>query len=52
MLGNDCENQWASMAALGWEATPADLAPIVVFPASSHRGWLRSETIFATDSVR
>lgn len=52
MLGDDYENQWASMAALGRAATPAGIAPIVVSLASSDSGWLRGETIFATGSVR
>jgi 3-oxoacyl-[acyl-carrier protein] reductase len=52
MLGNDYENQWALMAAIGREATTADIAPIVVFLASSDRGWLGGETIYATGGVR
>jgi 3-oxoacyl-[acyl-carrier protein] reductase len=51
MLGNDYENQWASTAALGRAATPPDIAPIIVFLASSYSGSLRGETIFATGSV-
>ena len=52
MLGNDYENQWASMAAPGRAATPADIAPIVVSLASSDGGWLTGETIGATSGVR
>ena len=52
MLGNDYENQWASMAAPGRAATPADIAPIVVSLASSDSGWLTGETICATGVVR
>jgi 3-oxoacyl-[acyl-carrier protein] reductase len=52
MLGNDYENQWASVAAPGRAATPADIAAIAVFLASSDSGWLRGETILATGSVR
>ena len=52
MLGNDYENQWASMAAPGRAATPADIAPIVVSLASSDSGWLTGETIYATGGVR
>ena len=52
MLGNDYENQWASMAAPGRAATPADIAPIVMSPASSDGGWLAGETIYATGGVR
>jgi 3-oxoacyl-[acyl-carrier protein] reductase len=52
VLGKDYENQWASMAALGRGATPADIAPIVVFLASSDSGWLTGETIYATGVVR
>ena len=52
MLGNDYENQWASKAALRRAATPADIAPIVVFPAASDRGWITGETFYATGGVR
>jgi NAD(P)-dependent dehydrogenase (short-subunit alcohol dehydrogenase family) len=52
MLGNDYENQWASMAAPGRAATPADIAPIVVSLASSDSGWLTGETFCATGVVR
>jgi 3-oxoacyl-[acyl-carrier protein] reductase len=52
MLGNDYENQWASMAALGRAATPADIAPILVFLASSESGWLTGEMFYATGGVR
>ena len=52
MLGNDCENQWASMAAPGRAATPADIAPIVVSLASCDSGSLTGETICATGVVR
>jgi 3-oxoacyl-[acyl-carrier protein] reductase len=52
MLGNDYENQRASMAALGRAATPADIAPIVVLLASSDSGWLTADTICATGGVR
>ena len=49
MLGNDCENHGALMAAPGGAATPAD---IVVFLAASDSGWLTGETIYATGGVR
>ena len=52
MLGNDYENQWASMAAPRQAATPGDIAPIVVSLASSGSGWLTGETICATGVVR
>jgi 3-oxoacyl-[acyl-carrier protein] reductase len=52
MLGNDYENRWASMAAPGRAAMPADIAHIVVFLASSDGGWLTGETIDATGGVR
>jgi 3-oxoacyl-[acyl-carrier protein] reductase len=51
MLGNDGENQWKSMAALGRTATPADIAPIVVSLASSDGGWLTGEMIHATSGA-
>ena len=51
MLGNDYENQWASMAAPGRAATPAEIAPIVVSLASSDSGWLTGEPIDATSGV-
>jgi 3-oxoacyl-[acyl-carrier protein] reductase len=52
MPGNDYENRWASTAAPGRAATPADIAPIVVFLASSDSGWLTGETVYATGGVR
>jgi NAD(P)-dependent dehydrogenase (short-subunit alcohol dehydrogenase family) len=52
MLGNDYENQWASMAAPGRAATPADIAPIVVFLAASDSGWIIGKTFYATGGVR
>jgi hypothetical protein len=52
MAGNDYENRWASMEAPGREATPADIAPIFVFLASSDSGWPRGETIFAAGGDR
>ena len=52
MRGSDYENQSASMAAPGRAATPAGIAPIVVFLASSDGGWLTGETIDATGGVR
>jgi 3-oxoacyl-[acyl-carrier protein] reductase len=51
VLGNDYENQWASVAAPGRAATAADIAPIV-FLASSDSGWLTGEMIYATGGVR
>jgi len=39
------------MAAPGRAATPADIAPIAVFLASSDSGWLTGETIDATGGV-
>jgi len=51
MLGNDGENQGESPAALGRAATPADIAPIVMSPASSDGEWLTGETIDATSGV-
>jgi 3-oxoacyl-[acyl-carrier protein] reductase len=52
MLGNDYENQCGSMAVLGRKATPADIAPIRMFLASSDSGSLTGETIYATGGDR
>jgi NAD(P)-dependent dehydrogenase (short-subunit alcohol dehydrogenase family) len=40
------------MAAPGRAATPADIAPIVVFPAASDRGWIIGRTFDVTVGVR
>jgi 3-oxoacyl-[acyl-carrier protein] reductase len=52
LAGGDFETEYAKSAALGRTATPADIAPIVVFLASSESGWLTGETLFATGGVR
>jgi 3-oxoacyl-[acyl-carrier protein] reductase len=52
MLGNEDENQGESPAVLGRATMPADIAPIVMSPASSDGGWLTGKTIYATGSVR
>jgi NAD(P)-dependent dehydrogenase (short-subunit alcohol dehydrogenase family) len=52
MPGNDCESHRASMAAPGRAATPAGLAPIVVFLAASDSGWILGKTFYATGGVR
>jgi hypothetical protein len=51
MLSDDGENQGESPAALG-RAASADIALIVMFPASSDGGWLTGETIYATGGIR
>jgi NAD(P)-dependent dehydrogenase (short-subunit alcohol dehydrogenase family) len=52
MLGNDCEDHWASMAAPGRATAPADIAPIVVFLAASDSGWILGRTLDVTGGVR
>ncbi len=49
--GGDFADAYAKSAALGRTATPADIAPIVVFLASPESGWLTGETLFATGGV-
>jgi 3-oxoacyl-[acyl-carrier protein] reductase len=52
IAGGDFEKEYAKTAALGRAATPADIAPVVVFLASAESGWLTGETLFATGGVR
>jgi NAD(P)-dependent dehydrogenase (short-subunit alcohol dehydrogenase family) len=52
MLGDDCEGHWASMAAPGRAATPADIAPIVVFLVASDGGWILGRTFDVTGGAR
>jgi NAD(P)-dependent dehydrogenase (short-subunit alcohol dehydrogenase family) len=40
------------MAAFGRAATPADIAPTVVFLAASESGWIIGKTFYVTGGVR
>ncbi|EDY39514.1 7-alpha-hydroxysteroid dehydrogenase [Cyanobium sp. PCC 7001] len=46
------EQEWKAKAALGRVATPEDIAPVVLFLASSASRWLTGETIHPTGGVR
>ncbi|MCP9849819.1 SDR family NAD(P)-dependent oxidoreductase [Cyanobium sp. Morenito 9A2] len=46
------EEQWKAKTALGRVATPDDIAPVVLFLASSASRWLTGETIHTTGGVR
>ncbi len=49
---DELERQWTAKAALGRVATPADIAPVALFLASSASRWLTGETIHTTGGVR
>jgi 3-oxoacyl-[acyl-carrier protein] reductase len=48
----DFEAAWKSMAALGRAGTPDDIAPVVLFLASSASGWMTGENFYTTGGVR
>lgn len=48
----ELERLWTAKTALGRVATPADIAPVVVFLASAASRWLTGETIHTTGGVR
>jgi 3-oxoacyl-[acyl-carrier protein] reductase len=51
-IGSDLEKQIVAQTPLGRLGQPRDIAPIAVFLASAHSGWMTGETLAASGGYR
>src|SRR5437879_4631157 len=51
-IGSDFQKHFEAQTPLGRIAQPDDIAPIAVFLASAHSGWLTGETLLASGGLR